>query len=161
MARITVVGLGVMGRALARALLDAHFPVTVWNRSPEKAKDLMAGGARLADTLTDSIAASDTIVVCVRTHQDTSALLCTEGISLLGKSIIEFSSGTPADAHRLVEHIPTRGSTCLIGMILSYPSGIGSDRASITTAGDESVWSSCQDVLGALAKKLSYFSVDR
>lgn len=160
MTRITVVGLGVMGQALARALLDAHFSVTVWNRSPEKAKDLMAGGARLADTLTESITASDTIVVCVSTHQDTYALLCTEGISLVGKSIIELSSGTPADANRLVDHIHTRGSTCLIGMILSYPSGIGSDRASITTAGDESVWSGCQAVLGALAKNLSYISDD-
>lgn len=123
-------------------------------------KELVANGARDAKTLQESIEASDIIIVCVSTHLDTYALLCAKGMNLTGKSIIELSSGSPGDARRLVDEVHAGGATCLVGMILSYPSGIGSDRASITTAGDESVWSGCQTELGALAKNLGYISND-
>ncbi|MER6901101.1 NAD(P)-binding domain-containing protein, partial [Amycolatopsis sp. NPDC000740] len=41
---VTVVGLGSMGRALAGAFLAAGHPTTVWNRTPDKAAPLVAGG---------------------------------------------------------------------------------------------------------------------
>lgn len=47
---VTVIGLGSMGSALAAALLDRGHPLTVWNRSPGKARPLVEKGARLADT---------------------------------------------------------------------------------------------------------------
>ena len=37
---VTVIGLGIMGTALARTLLKSGYSVTVWNRSPEKAEAL-------------------------------------------------------------------------------------------------------------------------
>ena len=43
-------GLGIMGNAMARNLIKGGFKVTVWNRSPEKCKELEAFGATVADT---------------------------------------------------------------------------------------------------------------
>jgi 3-hydroxyisobutyrate dehydrogenase-like beta-hydroxyacid dehydrogenase len=37
---ITIIGLGVIGAALAQTLLKNGYKVTVWNRSPEKAEAL-------------------------------------------------------------------------------------------------------------------------
>lgn len=45
---ITVIGLGKMGLAIAMHLQRAGYPLVVWNRSPEKAAPLVAGGASLA-----------------------------------------------------------------------------------------------------------------
>jgi 3-hydroxyisobutyrate dehydrogenase-like beta-hydroxyacid dehydrogenase len=45
---VTVIGLGPMGRAMAGALMRAGHPVTVWNRTPRRADELVAEGARLA-----------------------------------------------------------------------------------------------------------------
>ena len=50
MQSIGFIGLGIMGRAMAKNLITAGFAVTVWNRSPEKAAELTALGAGLAET---------------------------------------------------------------------------------------------------------------
>jgi 2-hydroxy-3-oxopropionate reductase len=47
------VGLGTMGRPMARNLVEAGFPVVVWNRSPAPTAQLAAAGARVAPTLAD------------------------------------------------------------------------------------------------------------
>ena len=73
--RIAVLGTGVMGAPIARNLLAAGFPVTVWNRTRARAQALTADGAGLAPTpraaaasagivltmLADGAAAADTI----------------------------------------------------------------------------------------------------
>ena len=45
---IGVAGLGRMGAAIAARLIEVGHQVTVWNRSPGKAKSLVASGARTA-----------------------------------------------------------------------------------------------------------------
>ncbi|MEV4896471.1 NAD(P)-binding domain-containing protein, partial [Nonomuraea sp. NPDC055795] len=62
---VTVLGLGLMGEALARAFLRAGHPTTVWNRSPGKADRLVAEGARLAGSAAEAVAASPLVVVCL------------------------------------------------------------------------------------------------
>src|ERR1700694_64454 len=48
--RLAVLGMGRMGHAVAERLLGGDHEVTVWNRSPHKADDLLAKGAREAAT---------------------------------------------------------------------------------------------------------------
>ena len=48
-ARIGVVGLGLMGSAMAARLLELGFDVLVWNRSREKSESLLALGAHWSD----------------------------------------------------------------------------------------------------------------
>ena len=48
--RLAVLGIGRMGHALAERLLGGNHEVTVWNRTPHKADDLRARGARAAAT---------------------------------------------------------------------------------------------------------------
>jgi glutamyl-tRNA reductase len=48
--QVSVLGLGAMGSALAGALVKAGYATAVWNRTPEKADDLVAQGAQAAAT---------------------------------------------------------------------------------------------------------------
>ena len=48
--KVGFIGLGQMGSAMAANLVKAGHEVTVWNRSPDKAADLIAAGATLAAT---------------------------------------------------------------------------------------------------------------
>ena len=48
--KIAVLGLGTMGSGMAANLLKAGFPLTVYNRTPSKATQLVEAGARLAET---------------------------------------------------------------------------------------------------------------
>ncbi|WP_344841650.1 NAD(P)-binding domain-containing protein [Nonomuraea dietziae] len=53
--RVTVLGLGSMGSALAGALLDKGVETTVWNRSAGRAAPLVARGAREAATPLEAV----------------------------------------------------------------------------------------------------------
>ena len=46
--KIGFLGLGIMGTAMARNILKAGFPLSVYNRTPAKAEELVAAGATLA-----------------------------------------------------------------------------------------------------------------
>ncbi|AYF79007.1 NAD(P)-dependent oxidoreductase [Nocardia yunnanensis] len=55
MSGIAVVGLGVMGKPIARNLLSAGHDVVVWNRSDEPADELVSAGARRAGTVAEAM----------------------------------------------------------------------------------------------------------
>jgi 3-hydroxyisobutyrate dehydrogenase-like beta-hydroxyacid dehydrogenase len=52
--KVGFIGLGQMGHAMAGYVLTAGHELTVWNRTPEKAKDLLARGARWAESPQDA-----------------------------------------------------------------------------------------------------------
>ncbi|MBJ7457183.1 MAG: NAD(P)-dependent oxidoreductase, partial [Thermoleophilia bacterium] len=56
--RVAVLGLGIMGGRIARRLLDAGLPVTVWNRDPAKAHEPGARGATIAPSPSAAVADS-------------------------------------------------------------------------------------------------------
>src|SRR3979409_1954088 len=62
MARVAVLGTGIMGGPMARNLLRAGHEVTVWNRTVEKAHPLEEEGARLAPTPVDAVRDAELIL---------------------------------------------------------------------------------------------------
>jgi 3-hydroxyisobutyrate dehydrogenase-like beta-hydroxyacid dehydrogenase len=62
---VSVLGMGEMGRALAGALVDAGYPVTVWIRSPGRTGTLAERGAAVAPTVAEAVAAGRLVVVCL------------------------------------------------------------------------------------------------
>jgi 3-hydroxyisobutyrate dehydrogenase len=59
---VAVLGTGIMGAGMTRSLLREGFEVTVWNRSPDKAKPLADDGARVAETAADAVADADVVI---------------------------------------------------------------------------------------------------
>ena len=58
--RVALIGLGLMGSGMARRLLGAGFPLTVYNRSPERAAPLVAEGAHSAASPREAAAPAST-----------------------------------------------------------------------------------------------------
>ena len=140
MQSVTVIGLGGMGSALASALLDADYTVTVWNRTAAKAAPLVEAGASQADSVSDAIAASPTIITCVNSHTDTHAMLAERSGEIAGKQFIELTTGSAEEATALRELAKDNNAECVVGAICSYPSGIGKEGTCILIAGAEEVW---------------------
>ncbi|MDL5154928.1 NAD(P)-dependent oxidoreductase [Actinomycetospora termitidis] len=59
---MAVLGTGIMGAGMARSLLREGLDVTVWNRSPEKAKPLADDGATVAGTAAEAVSGADVVV---------------------------------------------------------------------------------------------------
>ena len=84
MSEVTVIGLGHMGSALARAFVASGRPVTVWNRSPEKAAQLVHQGAGLAPDAAAAVAASPVVILCVSSYAAAQQILRQSGTSVSG-----------------------------------------------------------------------------
>jgi len=157
MSDVTVVGLGAMGSAIAGAFLRAGVSTTVWNRSAEKAKPLEAAGAACAQGLEPAVEASPVIVVCIDDYAATTDLFDLHGVNaaLDGRTLIQFSTGTPAEARRAETAVSRLGARYLDGAILAYPREIGRDGL-ITMSGDEDLFTENQDLLAALSSDVRY-----
>ena len=59
---VTVLGTGIMGAGMARNLVAAGLDVTVWNRSPDRARPLADAGARTATDAAEAVAGADVVV---------------------------------------------------------------------------------------------------
>lgn len=132
---ITVIGLGAMGRALAGAFLAAGHPTTVWNRSPDKADGLVASGAKRAEHVADALAASELVVVCVLDYGVARQLLEPVADRLAGRTIVNLSTGSPAEARAISEWVAGHGGAYVDGGIMSEPQTIGQPGAFIVVAG--------------------------
>ena len=150
MQSVTVIGLGGMGSALAYTLLDAGYPVTVWNRTAARATPLVAAGASQAESVSAAIAASPTIITCVSSHTDTHAMLAERAAEIAGKQFIELTTGSAEEATALRELARDNNAECVVGAICSYPSGIGKDGTCILVAGAEEVWRQNEAIIRAM-----------
>lgn len=72
---VTIIGLGLVGRALADALLRAGHSTTVWNRTADKADGLTTRGAVSAGTPAEAITASPLILTCVTDYSSLQQVL--------------------------------------------------------------------------------------
>src|SRR5215831_5644300 len=65
MTSVGFIGLGLMGKPMARNLLKAGFPLTVWNRTRSKAEELAQEGAKLADGPAQVAEQADVLITIV------------------------------------------------------------------------------------------------
>lgn len=130
---ISVIGLGAMGGALARALLQSGYSVTVWNRSPEKAEPLVAAGAVAAASAEEAIQASPATVTCIASHDKTLALMRSVGDAVAGRTVIELSTGGAAEAGALAAYLASKGADWMIGIINAYPTAVGKAETVLLT----------------------------
>jgi len=160
MSDISVIGLGVMGSALARTLLESGRAVTVWNRTAEKAEPLAAAGAVVADSAAAAVAASPATVVCIASHDRTIELLSGFADSLRGKTIIELSTGGAEEAEALAKLLSDNGAAWLVGIINAYPTQIGGPETVLSMVGDAGVWETWQPVVRALGGAATHVGAD-
>ncbi|HEU5028358.1 MAG TPA: NAD(P)-binding domain-containing protein [Spirillospora sp.] len=122
---LTLLGLGDMGTALARAWLAAGRSPTVWNRTPGRAAPLAAAGAEVADTAAAAVAANDLVVVCLLDDASVRAALADAGLA--GKDLVDLTTGTPAEARARAAWAEERGARFLDGGIMAVPPMIGAE----------------------------------
>ena len=156
MTELTCVGLGLMGSALARALLAAGHKVTVWNRSPGKAEALVGLGAQESRSLAEALAASPIVLICIDNYTSTRALLEPEAKAghLAGRTVVSLTTGTPREAEELSAWVEAQGADYLDGAILPGPNEIGTATGDILISGDARAWEVAGPFLTCLAGRV-------
>lgn len=158
-ARVTVLGLGLMGQALAATLAKAGHAVTVWNRTPGKAGDLKTQGVAEAADLTEAITASELVVAVLLNHDSVHDALDSQVGVLEGRTLINLTSTAPSQARELAEWAKTNGIEYLDGGIMAAPHMIGTEISSILYSGSARVHEDYKSVL-ELWGEAAYFGED-
>ncbi|MEU1006201.1 NAD(P)-dependent oxidoreductase [Streptomyces tibetensis] len=156
---VTVLGLGLMGRALAGAFLKAGHPTTVWNRTAGKADRLVAEGARSAPTVGDAVEPGRLAVICVTDYRAVREALGAADVKLDGTTLINLTSGDSGQARETARWAEARGARYLDGAIMAIPSTIGTPDAVILQSGTRSDFDAHASALGALGT-VTYLGAD-
>ena len=157
---VTVLGLGMMGAALATAFARNGNRTTVWNRSASKADPLVAQGAVLAPGIKEAIAASPVIVACVSTYEVLNELFADAAAELKGKVVVNLTSGTPEDARAAAVWAEQNGVRYLDGAIMAVPQMIGLPQALIFYGGSQELFAAHEELLKPLAGTGVYLGED-
>ena len=148
---VSVMGLGWMGAAIANALVREGHAVTVWNRTAEKSSPF-AGRAQIAPTVLAAVKNSDVIFVCVLNYEASDQLLRTPEVTaaLSGKTLVQFSSGTPERAREAGRWAQAHHVSYLDCTMSGGPQNIGSDLGTFFYTGNREVFETLRDVVTPL-----------
>lgn len=142
--RIGFIGLGIMGRPMARHLVDAGYEVTVWNRTQSKTADLVAAGARPGGSPKDVAARSEiTITIVADTPDVRQVILGPEGVSegvRRGAVVVDMSTISPAATRDIAHALAGRGAEMLDAPVSGGQRGAIEGTLSIMVGGKPEVF---------------------
>lgn len=159
MERVAFVGLGTMGAAMAANIIRAGFPLTVWNRTPERAAPLAELGASVAATAADAARASDVVVVCVSDTPDVEAVLfgadgVADGVAR-GALVIDCSTISPSATRDFSSRLAARGAHLVDAPVSGGSEGAVKGTLSIFVGGDPGDVERARPVLEAMGKTIT------
>jgi 3-hydroxyisobutyrate dehydrogenase len=159
MTRVAFLGLGAIGRPMARHLAPPRFDLTVWNRTAEKAQRFAADtGARAAASPADAARGAAVVITCLPTSRDVELLLDGDEGLLSGLEQgavhIDCTSGDPATSRRIAARLAEAG----VGFIDAPVSGgaSGAERGALTVmcGGDAATLERVRPVLSAFGSTI-------
>ncbi|MBC9795959.1 NAD(P)-dependent oxidoreductase [Sinomicrobium weinanense] len=157
---VTVLGLGAMGSALAKAFLKAGHRTTVWNRSADKAVPLVEKGAVAAATVSEAVAASELVVICVLNYEILEKIVKPVADELQGKTLVSLTNDTPAKARQMASWAQAEGIDYLDGSVLVPVPEVGQPDALLLYSGPRHIFDKYFPVLRALGGKSTYLGED-
>jgi len=154
---IGFVGLGAMGAPMAARLVGAGYPLTVWNRTPERAAPLVAAGAGLAASPAEAAKGADVVISVLFDDDAVSAVAFGEAglAASMRPGAIHLSCSTisPALADRLEEEHGRRGQYAVSAPLLGSAAMATAGTLYLATSGPAEAIARLAPVFAALAQK--------
>ena len=158
MERIGFIGLGIMGKPMARNLLKAGYPLTVYNRSNDPVEALVAEGAVAAASPQDVAAGADIIVTIVTDTPDVQQVLLGESGAIHALTqdsiVIDMSTISPTATREMADIIQEKGAAMLDAPVSGGEGGAIAGTLSIMVGGEEAVFNRCLPVFETLGKNI-------
>ena len=156
--RVGIIGLGLMGRPMAMNVLKAGYPLTVWNRTASRADELVATGAKLAQSPQEVAAASDFLLTMVSDPPAIEEVLwgprgAVQAIQR-GSLYVDSSTVSPALARRMAAACAERGARFLDAPVTGGDWGAKKGELVFMIGGDAQTLKEAEPVLSVMGKKL-------
>jgi 3-hydroxyisobutyrate dehydrogenase-like beta-hydroxyacid dehydrogenase len=154
---VSLAGLGKMGAPLAGRILDAGFPLAVWNRTRERAEPFAARGARVLDGPEEALQRAD---VCITMVADDAALEEVAGEILggarPGTTLIDMSTVSVSASERVAGSADLAGVRYVRSPVSGNPGVVESGNLTLIVSGPEQVVGEVRPLLDALGSKVLY-----
>jgi 3-hydroxyisobutyrate dehydrogenase len=155
---IGFVGLGVMGKSMARNLLKAGYPLIVYTRTKEKAADLVNEGAVWKDTIAALAKAADFVITMVGYPHDVEEVYFGEkGLIANAKEgtyFIDMTTSTPSLAEKIYKAAKERNLFALDAPVSGGDIGAKEGRLTIMVGGDEKAFYECKPIFEVLGTNI-------
>lgn len=155
--RVGLIGLGLMGSPMAANFLKAGFPLTVWNRTAEKAQKLAKLGATAAKSPADAAAKTDILLTIVSDPPALEEVLWGEqgALSALksGSVLIDSSTVSPALARRIAKSCAEKSVAFLDAPVTGGTWGAEKGELVFMMGGEKETFERVRPVLEAVGKR--------
>ncbi|MGC5016441.1 NAD(P)-dependent oxidoreductase [Streptosporangium sp. DT93] len=157
--RVAVLGMGVMGRAMARRLLTLGFPVTVWNRTPGRAEEPVGLGAVEAGSPAEAARDAEAVLLSLaddRAVRDVMGRLAATGSE--GPVVADLSTVAPATTRELRDLAP--GRRFVAAPVLGGPQAVAEGQAAVLVGGERDLVDTLKPVWTRAFASYSYCGAD-
>lgn len=158
MEHIGFIGLGIMGKPMATHLLQAGYPLTVLNRSPESQNELAAAGARPGQSPRGVAEESDVVITMLPDSPDVEqVILGQDGVlegARPGSLIIDMSTILPSVARRVAAAARERGADALDAPVSGGQVGAQNATLSIMVGGSAASFERAKPIFERMGKNI-------
>ncbi len=159
MLRVGYIGLGLMGKSMARNILKAGFPLIIHNRSQAAVDDLVREGARAAGSPAEVAAQVDVVCTNLPDSPDVERVALGEhGVvegAHAGLVFVDNSTIKPASARLIAKALAAKGVLALDAPVSGGDIGAREGTLSIMVGGPESGLDRVMPVLQAVGKTIT------
>jgi 3-hydroxyisobutyrate dehydrogenase-like beta-hydroxyacid dehydrogenase len=154
--RLGFIGVGTMGSAMARCLIEAGHRLTVFDLRSEAMEALAARGARIAGSPAAAALTSEIVFASLPGPKEVETAALDPATGLLaglrgGGAFVDMTTNAPAMARRLSAACRARGIE-----MLDAPVSGRAPAMTVMAGGDKGVFDRCRPVLGAMAGNVFY-----
>jgi len=157
MLNVAFLGLGSIGRPMARRIKEAGFPLAVWNRSVERATSFAKEiGAHQARTAADAARGANVIITCLSTSLDVEQVVesgLIEGLEA-GATLLDCTSGDPATSKRIAARLKDKRVAFVDAPVSGGVKGANEGTLTVMCGGAAADLDRVRPVIEAFGKKV-------
>jgi 3-hydroxyisobutyrate dehydrogenase len=151
------IGTGIMGAPMARRLIRAGHRVRVFNRTPEKARSLVADGATVAASAPEAAQGADAVFVIVPDTPDVEASVAAIEPALRdGQLVCDMSTVAPAAERAIAERLAARGVEYLDAPVSGGETGAIEGALTIMVGASDQGFARSRPLLEHLGKRITH-----
>jgi 3-hydroxyisobutyrate dehydrogenase-like beta-hydroxyacid dehydrogenase len=151
---IGLIGVGLVGTALAERWQHAGWKVTGFDIDPQFRSRLEAVGGTAAASVLDVIAKNDIIALSLPNSTISAALIHEWLPALNGKTVIDTTTGEPAEMAALGQTLSEHGADYLDATIAGSSTQIRNGEVLVMIGGEAEIATACQDVFTPFAASI-------
>jgi len=157
MAKIGLVGIGILGEAVGLHLLESGHSITAYNRTKSKTSNLEKNGAIIVGTPKNVAESSELVITCVKDADAVEQILFSQNGIVAGKhddlTVAEMSTINPSSAIQNSKRLGEEGINSLEIPVMGGPNVAIHGQLVLMASGDRDVFDKYKEVFDTIANK--------